>query len=91
MAALLRLRIHLVWLLLVLATGLSWQFGHGLGFGDRHHYATTAVLAIAFVKVRFVLLDFMELRTAPLPLRLVFEAWAVVACATLIGLYWAGV
>ncbi len=91
MAALLRLRIHLVWLLLVFATGLSWQFGHGLGFGDRYHYATAAVLVIAFVKIRFVFLDFMELRHAPLPLRLIFEVWAVGACATLIGLYWMGV
>lgn len=76
--------------MLILATALSWEFGHGFGFGTHFNYATVAVLLIAFIKVRFVFLDFMELRTAPLPLRLIFEAWIVVVCGTLIFLYWPG-
>ncbi|MFT4582102.1 MAG: hypothetical protein ACI915_003696 [Gammaproteobacteria bacterium] len=84
-------RITWVWFGLILATGLSWQFGHGFGFGDQFHYATIAILIITFIKVRFVFLDFMELRTAPLALRLAFEAWAVIVCATLIFLYWSGI
>ena len=84
-------RITFVWMVLILATGLSWQFGHGFGFGDNYHYATAAILVIAFIKIRFVFLDFMELRTAPLPLRITFELWALIVCATLIGLYWSGI
>ena len=47
-----------------------------------------SVLVIAFIKVRFVGLEFMELRQAPLPLRLIFELWLILACATLLILYW---
>jgi len=83
-------KITLIWLGLVLATGLSWQFGHGFGFGDNVHYATTAVIAISFVKVRYIMLDFMEVRTAPLGLRVALETWVVIVCAVLVFLYWSG-
>ncbi len=91
MASILRSRISIVWAGLILATGLSWEFGHGMGFGDQFHHATAAILIITFIKIRFVFLDFMELRTAPPPLRIAFEVWAVIACLTMIGLYWQGV
>ena len=91
MTASLQSRITGIWVGLIVATGLSWQFGHGFGFGEKIHYATVAILMITFVKIRFVFLDFMELRTAPWPLRMAFEVWAVSLCVTLIGLYWLGV
>ena len=90
MRALLFDRITLIWFLLIAATALSWEFGHGLGFGDRYHYATVAVIVIAFIKVRYVFLDFMELRAAPLPLRLMLEAWAIGVGGAIIFLYWPG-
>jgi len=70
-----------VWALLVAATLLTWSVGGG----------GMAVLVIAFVKVRLVGLHFMELRAAPLPLRMLFEGWVVVTCCVLIGLYLSGV
>lgn len=76
------------WLLLIGATVLSWQFGHGWDFGGDAHYGTAAVIVIAFLKVRVVFLEFMELRHAPLPLRLAFELWALVVGGTIIALYW---
>lgn len=91
MTAVLRHRVTLVWLLLMLATGLSWELGHGFGFGNDYRRATIAVVVIAFIKARFVFLDFMELRTAPPPLRLAFEAWTILICGTLIVLYGSGV
>ena len=91
MAGSLQSRVTGIWAGLLVATGLSWQFGHGFGFGEQFHYATTAILILTFVKIRFVFLDFMELRTAPWPLRMAFEVWAVSVCVTLIGLYWFGV
>ena len=91
MAASLQSRATAIWVGLLVATGLSWQFGHGFGFGEKSHYATAAILIITFVKIRFVFLDFMELRTAPWPLRMAFEVWAVSVCVVLIGLYWLGV
>ena len=66
-------RITAVWVGLIVATGLSWQFGHGFGFGENVPYATAAILILTFVKIRFVFLDFMELRMAPWPLRMAFE------------------
>lgn len=84
---LLRNRITAVWVVLVLITVASWEFGHGVGFSDVRH-ASLAILVSAFIKVRFVLLDFMELRHAPLPLRLIVEVWGVVVCTALCGFYW---
>ena len=90
MNSLLRHKVTPIWLLLILATALSWEFGHGLGFGSHYSYATVAIVLIAFIKIRFVFLDFMELRNAPLPLRIIFEAWALVVGGAILVLYWSG-
>ena len=82
-------RISLVWLLLVAATALAWQLGHGAGF-DNRHYANTAILIVAFIKVRYVILEFMEIRGAPRFMRLIAELWVIAVCAVLIALYWFG-
>lgn len=50
--------------------------------------ASSAALLIAFVKVRLIGLEFMELRAAPFLLRLIFELWTVVACTGMLALYW---
>lgn len=82
-------RITLVWGLLVIATLLSWQLGHGVGL-DGATAAGVAILVITFIKVRYVILDFMELRHAPRWLRAVAEVWPVLACGLLIGLLLSG-
>ncbi|HEX5805675.1 MAG TPA: cytochrome C oxidase subunit IV family protein, partial [Macromonas sp.] len=76
-----------VWGLLIAVTIASWEFGHGVGFDDVRH-ASLAIIVSAFIKTRFVLLDFMELRHAPLFMRIGVEVWGVVICAALCGLYW---
>lgn len=75
-----------VWAALVVATLLSWLAGdhHGL---DSVRLGVALALAIAFVKVRYVALDFMELRTAPPPLRWAIELWVLVVGIGLVGLY----
>jgi hypothetical protein len=45
------------------------------------------VLAIAAIKIRLVGLDFMELRGAPMPLRLAFECYCLGLWLLLSGLY----
>lgn len=80
-----------VWAALVLATLLSWGLGHGPGSGRHPVLVTAAVLLIAWLKVRCVFLDFMELRHAPLPLRLAVEAWALLVCGTVAVLHGLGV
>jgi cytochrome c oxidase subunit IV len=78
-----------VWLVLVLATMLSWLLGgepprDGPG---RQTGLTAAVLVIAFMKVRLIVLHFMEVRDAPRALRLILEAWIVLVLGLLLGLY----
>lgn len=75
-----------VWLLLIAATAVSLRLGAGHGF-DSHALATVVVMTVAFIKVRFIGMYFMELRHAPFPLRLAFHAWYTVGCAVVLGIY----
>lgn len=85
LTTLLKTRVSLVWLGLIAATLISWRVGteHNLSA----HLATVIVLLVAFTKIRFVGLYFMELRDAPLPLRAIFEGYCLIVCATLIIMY----
>ncbi|MGQ0481841.1 MAG: cytochrome C oxidase subunit IV family protein [Pseudonocardia sp.] len=83
---LLRNRISVVWGVLIAATLLSWWLGTGHGF-DSVVTASVSILVVAFVKVRLVGLYFMELRDSPLPLRAIFEAYCLVACGVVIGMF----
>lgn len=78
-----------VWGLLVLATLLSWELGHGVGIGSACA-GGAAILVVTFVKVRFVVLDFMELRAAPPMFRWIFEGWALLCPLLLVALFLRG-
>lgn len=86
MKALWMSRTTVIWTALVVATLVSYELGHGVGFDDVH-IAGAAILLVTFVKVRFVVLDFMEIRTAPRWMRGLFEAWIVGCAAMLIALF----
>lgn len=86
MPALFRNRITLVWLGLVLATLASWETVAAFAADPRNLGAIA--LAIAFIKVRYITLEFMELRGAPLAMRLFAECWCVLVCAAVILFYW---
>jgi hypothetical protein len=75
-----------VWLLLAGLTGVSWWLGAALDL----RYATVTLLILAFFKVRLVIMYFMEVRAAPIALRLIFETWVVVVCAAVITIYLVG-
>ena len=85
---LLKSRITIVWLLLIIATVISWMVGTESHFAAK--LATSIVVLVAFIKVRFVGMYFMELRDAPLPLRLIFETYCIVVCSVVIIMYLAG-
>jgi len=57
---------------------------HGLSSGKAR---ALLILAIAFIKVRFIGLYFMELRAAPLLLRALFETYCVFVCLVMMGAY----
>ena len=74
-----------VWLVLMLATVVTtWVLSKDV---VAVRVGTVAIIAIAAYKVRLVLLHFMELRHAPVPLRVVFETWVLVVATAMIGLY----
>ena len=74
-----------VWLFLVIASLLTaWAADGGDLFGP---WTVIAVLVIALLKARAVILYYMEVRSAPWQLRLAFEAWAVSACVAIGGLW----
>ncbi len=88
MADLIKSRITLVWALLVAVTCLSWGSTQGSGWLRDPRAASALVMVIAFLKVRYILLEFMETREAPLWLRTVGEAWVVGVCAAIIAMRW---
>ena len=81
--SILRERVTLVWVGLMALTCLTtWGLSKDL-FSPA--VAVVGMFLIAAVKVRYVMLDFMELRHAPTPVRVAFEAWPVVVTAMILG------
>ncbi|CAG4883689.1 Tetrathionate reductase subunit C [Georgfuchsia toluolica] len=73
------------WLVLLVATGATWWLGE---MGAAGTGAILAMLAIAFIKGRLVILDFMELRGAPLMWRLLLEGWLILVGGLILLAYW---
>jgi caa(3)-type oxidase subunit IV len=67
-------RITLVWLLLLALTFGSFLIGieQGSGFSAQ---AALIIIGIALIKVRLIGLHFMDLRSATVPLRMIFEGY----------------
>jgi Prokaryotic Cytochrome C oxidase subunit IV len=82
-------RVVLVWLVLVLLTFVSWGFAReqdGLRITGPD-VAMAIVLAVAFAKTQLIGSVFMELRTAPVPLRLAFSAWVLGVGGVIVSMY----
>jgi heme/copper-type cytochrome/quinol oxidase subunit 4 len=85
MTTLLRRPVSIVWIvLMVLTCASTWMLSKD-AFSPL--VATVGIFLIAAFKVRLVMLHFMELRTAPIPIRAVFEAWILVATGVILGIY----
>jgi hypothetical protein len=83
----LRERVTLVWLgLVVLTCVTTWGLSKNL---FTPAVAVVGIFLIAALKVRYVILDFMELRNAPIPVRVAFEAWPVGVAAMILGFWFA--
>ena len=71
-------RIALVWLGLAIVTLISWQISaSGSDMVQASLAVSVAVVAIAVIKARFVLHDFMEIGHASPWLRHLSEVWVV--------------
>ncbi len=73
------------WIVLMIATGITWYLGE---IGAAGTAAIVAMLLIAFVKGRLVILDFMELRAAPLMWRVLLEGWLILVSSLILIAYW---
>lgn len=83
----LRQRPTVVWIGLIVATCVStWLLSRSV-FSPT--VAVVGIFVIAAVKVWFVMQDFMELRTAPPALRVVFGLWIVAVTAVVLGFWFA--
>ena len=81
----LRERVTWVWLgLMVLTCVTTWGLSKDL-FSPA--VGVVGIFSIAAVKVSYVMLDFMELRDAPIPVRVAFQAWPVAVAAMILG-FW---
>jgi Prokaryotic Cytochrome C oxidase subunit IV len=79
----------IVWSVLAAVTLLSWALGaeHLLGFA---HALTALLFVVAFVKVWLIGRYFMDLRSAAVPLRLLFDGWVFVVGTALTVMYLVG-
>jgi len=91
MSRIVNTRITAIWLFLVVATLVSWEAVEGVAWLHDPRQAGVLVMAIAFTKARYVLLDFMELRHAILPMRLFAEAWCILVGIAIVGAFWSSV
>ena len=77
-----------MWALLSVLTVVSWLLARA---GGRHPAPSAleglTVLAIGAVKARFIIQEFMEVRTAPPWLRRFTDGWLVVLWAAIVTLY----
>ena len=76
---------HRAWTVPLIASAITWFVGE---VGPAGTAAIVTMLAIAFVKGRLVILDFMELRNAPLLWRLLLEGWLMVVSSLILLAYW---
>jgi caa(3)-type oxidase subunit IV len=75
-------RVTLVWMLLLAITFASFVVGVEQGAGVASA-AAVVIIGLALCKVRLIGIHFMDVRVAPRPLRLIFEAYVLAVFVTL--------
>ena len=80
-------RITIAWLSLMALTVLA--YGLSRIDGSLQHGITIIIVIVAFVKVRLVSMEYMEIRNSPIILRLFFECWISILGAIIAFTYYA--
>jgi heme/copper-type cytochrome/quinol oxidase subunit 4 len=78
-----------VWVVLSAITVVSWWLGPARHSGPPapSTVITVVVLALGFIKARLIIRYFMEVRTAPLWLRVSTDVWLVALWGGVLGIY----
>ncbi len=79
-------RLLRLWGVLIIITLISLESIHLKGHVIDERVQAAIVIILAFVKVRLIILDFMEVRGAPRPLRFALEGWVVVMSIALMAM-----
>jgi Prokaryotic Cytochrome C oxidase subunit IV len=89
MSAIVNTKETYIWIFLALLTLVSWLLGDSYVADSRQVsiYLTSGLILLAFFKIRLVIMYFMEIANAPLPLRVLFEVWVVAVPVVIISLY----
>jgi hypothetical protein len=84
-------RLLLAWLVLSAITLLAWWMGahHGADVPRPDVAVAMGAITITIVKVRIIVLEFMEVRHAPARLRHIIDAWLVVFGVAMLVAYFA--
>lgn len=87
----LQIRLVAAWVFLAGITLLAWWIGARHGTGPLHPDAAVAISAIAItlIKVRVILREFMDVKTAPARLKRVTDGWLAVFGAAMLVAYFA--
>lgn len=90
MAQSLSRRLFLAWLALAGVTLLAWWLGHrGGGEVASRDVVALGAIAITVIKVRVILREFMEVRTAPMLLKRLTDGWLALFAAAMLAVHFA--
>jgi len=83
-------RMTWTWALLSVITAISWALGskHGDQPFEPNIAITLAVVVFSLVKVRFIIREFMEVRSCANWIKRLSDAWIVAVFALLGGIYY---
>jgi hypothetical protein len=86
-------RLFGAWLILVAISLAYLWFDHEAthqGIPTASTFVTAFAISFALIKVRIIMREFMEVRTAPAALRRLTDFWVLLMAAALLGVYFAG-
>jgi len=86
-------RLFVAWLILVAISLVYLWIDHSAthrGIPTASTVVTVVAICFALVKVRIIMREFMEVRSAPRVLRRLTDYWVLLMAAALLGVYFAG-
>ena len=78
------------WAILLTATGITYWLGESGTAGKAGTMAVFSMLALAFIKGRLVIYDFMEIRHAPTMWKIFLVGWLGFVLGMIMLAYWIG-